>query len=85
MNMRTAIVGVLAVVCGLSAMVLVQAIRRPPSGPVVEKQAVAFAIEDVKPGDTIQEAMLELREIPKAEVPEDAILRLADAVDRARR
>ncbi len=83
MNVRTMIVGVLAVVCGLSAMVLVQAIRKPPSGPVIEKVPVVFAAADIKPGETIQEAMLEVREIPKTEVPEDAILKVADAVDRA--
>jgi pilus assembly protein CpaB len=83
MNVRTMVVGVLAVVCGLSAMVLVQAIRKPPTGPVIEKVSVVFAAADVKPGETIQEAMIESREIPKAEVPEDAILKLSDAIDRA--
>ncbi len=83
MNPRTLIVGILAVVCGLSAMVLVQALRRPPSGPKVEKVSVVFAADDIKPGEAILESMLELREIPKAEAPEDAILKLADAVDRA--
>lgn len=83
MNVRTLIVGVLAVVCGLSAMVLVQMLRRPPSGPNIEKVAVVFAADDIKPGEAILESMLELREIPKTEVPEDAILKLTDAVDRA--
>jgi pilus assembly protein CpaB len=83
MNARTMIVGVLAVVCGLSAMFLVQAMRKPPSGPTIEKVSVVFAAADLKPGETIQEAMLESREIPKTEVPEDAILKMADAIDRA--
>ena len=83
MNVRTAIVGTLAVVCGLSAMVLVQALRKPPSGPVVEKVGVVFAAADLKPGETIQDGMIEVREVPKAEVPEDAILKLSDAIDRA--
>ena len=77
------IVGVLAVVCGLSAMVLVQALRKPPTGPVIEKVSVVFASADLKPGETIQESMIEIREIPKAEAPEDAILKMADAIDRA--
>ncbi len=83
MNVRTMIVGVLAVVCGLSAMVLVRAMRRPPDGPVVEKVSVVFAAADIKPGETVQEAMLEAREIPKAEAPEDALHKPADAIDRA--
>jgi len=83
MNARTLVVGVLAVVCGLSAVVLVQAMRKPPSGPVIEKVAVVFAAADVQPGETIQEAMLESREIPKTEVPDDAILKISDAIDRA--
>jgi pilus assembly protein CpaB len=83
MNARSLVVGVLAVVCGLSAMVLVQALRKPPSGPVIEKVSVVFAAADVKPGETMQEAMLETREIPKAEAPEDAILKIADAIERA--
>jgi pilus assembly protein CpaB len=83
MNVRTMIVGVLAVVCGLSAMVLVQTIRRPPSGPVIEKVSVVFAAADIKPGEMIQDAMLEAREMPKSEVPEDAIHKPAEAIDRA--
>ena len=83
MNVRTMVVGALAVVCGLSAVVLVQALRRPPSGPVIERVGVVFAAADVKPGETIQEAMIEVRDIPKSEVPEDAILKAADVIDRA--
>jgi pilus assembly protein CpaB len=83
MNARTLVVGVLAVVCGLSAMFLVQAMRKPPSGPVIEKVSVVFVAAEVKPGETIQEAMLEAREVPKSEVPEDAVLKIADAIDRA--
>jgi pilus assembly protein CpaB len=83
MNVRTMVVGVLAVVCGLSAMFLVQAMRKPPTGPVIEKVSVVFAAAEIKPGETVQGAMLELREIPKTEVPEDAILKLSDAIDRA--
>lgn len=83
MNARTMIVGALAVVSGLSAMVLVQAMRKPPSGPVVEKVPVVFAASDIKPGESILESMLELREIPKTEAPEDAIVKIADAIDRA--
>lgn len=83
MNVRSVIVGGLAVVCGISAMVLVQALRKPPSGPVIEKAGVVFASAELKPGETIQDGMIEIREVPKAEIPEDAILKLSDAIDRA--
>ena len=82
MNPRTMIVGVLAVVCGLSAMVLVQALRKP-GGPVIEKVSVVFAASEIKPGEAIEEAMLEAREIPKSDAPDDAIHKIADAVGRA--
>lgn len=84
MNPRMAIVGVLAIVCGLSAMFLVQAIRRPGAA-AVEKVSVVFAAADLKPGETITADMLTTREIPKAEVPEDAMLKITDVVDRAAR
>lgn len=83
MNVRTMIVGALALVCGLSAMVLVQVLRRPSTAPVVEKTPVVYVIADVKPGDTIEEAMLEVRQVPKGEAPDDAITRPADAAGRA--
>ena len=69
MNARTLIVVTLAVVCGLSAMMLVQALRKPPSGPVIEKTGVVFAATDLKPGETILESMVELREVPRPRFP----------------
>ena len=53
MNVRTMGVGVLAVVCGISAMVLVQALRKPASGPKIETVPVLFMAADVKPGETL--------------------------------
>ena len=83
MNVRTIVVVTLAVVCGLSAMVLVQAIRRPPPTPPIETVPVIFIATEVKPGETIQASMLEIRDIPKTEVPEDAIHKMPDALERA--
>jgi pilus assembly protein CpaB len=82
-NVRTMIVGALAVVCGLSAMFLVQALRKPANGPVVERAQVVFSAADIKPGEMVQEAMIELRDIPKSEIPEDAILKASDVIERA--
>jgi pilus assembly protein CpaB len=84
MNVRTLIVGTLAIVSGLSAMFLVQALRRPNSGgPIIERSQVIFATADVKPGELIQEGMIEIRDVPKTDIPEDAIVKGADAIDRA--
>lgn len=82
MNPRMLIVGVLAVVCGLSAVFLVQAIRRPAPA-AVEKTGVVFMAADVRPGETLAESMLEVREVPVGEVPEDAIRKPADALERS--
>jgi pilus assembly protein CpaB len=83
MNVRTLIVGTLAIVSGLSAMILVQALNKGGKAPVVEKVQVVFATADVKPGEVIQEGMIEIRDIPKSDVPEDAILKGVDAIERA--
>jgi pilus assembly protein CpaB len=83
MNPRTLIVVALAGVCGLSAMFLVHALRKPQGGPVVEKTGVVFAAADIKPGETIVEAMLEVKQVPVGDIPEDAIRKVADALDRA--
>ena len=85
MNPRTLIVVVLAGVCGLSAMVLVQALRKPAGAPVVPTTPVVFAVDDLKPGETISAAMIELKPMPVDQVPEDAIRKLEDALDRASR
>lgn len=82
MNARTLIVGSLAIVSGISAMILVQALNKP-GGRVIERAQVVFSTADVKPGEVIQETMIEIREIPKTDIPEDAILKGADAIDRA--
>jgi pilus assembly protein CpaB len=83
MNVRTMGVGILAVVCGISAMVLVQALRKPASGPVIDRVPVLFAASDVKPGETLLESMIEVREIPKTEAPEDALHQPSEAMERA--
>jgi pilus assembly protein CpaB len=85
MNPRTMIVVVLAGVCGLSAMVLVQALRKPAGGPVVPTTPAVYAVEDLKAGETISAAMIEVRHVPIDQVPEDAIRKVEDALDRAAR
>ena len=82
MNARSLIVIVLALVCGISAVFLVKALRKPEVAQVIERTGVVFVVADVMAGETIVEKMLELREFPTGQVPEGAIRKIADAVDR---
>ncbi len=82
MKPRMLIVGVLALVCGLSAVVLVNSLRQP-GGQAIERAEVVYAAADVKPGETVAEAMLEIRKVPVEEIPEDAIRKFSEAVERA--
>ena len=85
MNARSLLVIVLALVCGLSAVFLVNALRRPVTAPTVERTGVVFATADVQTGEMITEAGVEVRQVPVADVPEDAIRQVSDAIDRAAR
>lgn len=83
MNVRGLLVIGLALVCGLSAVFLVKALRNPIATPVIERTGVVYAIENVKTGEMVSEASVEIRQIPTADVPEDAIRKTSDAIDRA--
>ena len=83
MSARGLIVIVLALVCGLSAVFLVKALRNPVAAPVIERTGVVFAAADVKTGEMVSESGLEVRQIPSADVPDDAIRKISDAIDRA--
>ena len=83
MNPRSLIVIVLALVCGLSAVFLVNALRQPTAAPTVERTGVVFATADVQTGEMVTEAGVEVRQVPAADVPEDAIRKVSEAIDRA--
>ena len=85
MNIRALIVVPLALVCGLSAVFLVKAMRKPVSASTIDRTPVVFAVEDVKTGEMVSEKSVEIRQIPTEDVPEDAIRKTADAIDRAAR
>ena len=85
MNIRVLIVIPLALVCGLSAVFLVRALRNPVAAPVVERTPVVFAVEEVKIGEMFSEKGVEIRQLPVEDVPEDAIRKVTDVVDRAAR
>ena len=79
MNIRALIVVPLALVCGLSAVFLVKALRNPVAAPVINRTPVVYAIEDVKTGEMITEKGVEIRQVPTEDVPEDAIRTIAEA------
>lgn len=83
MNIRALIVVPLALVCGLSAVFLVKALRKPLTAPVVDRTPVVFAIEDVRTGEMVSEKGIEIRQMPTDDVPDDAIRKVTDAIDRA--
>ncbi len=82
MNPRTLIVGALALACGLSVLFLFQTMQKPGAA-AVPKAEVVFAAADIRPGETVAEAMVEIRQVAADSVPEGAILKVADAVGRA--
>ena len=83
MNIRVMLVAFLALASGISAMALVHVLKSPQAGPVIEKVGVVYAASDIKPGEGITASMLEIRQVPKADAPADAVSEIADVVDRA--
>ncbi len=82
MSGRTAIVVVLAIICGLSAAVGIQLVMKRPTA-AVKTQPVLFAAADLQRGETIDEKMIEIRKIPLGQVPPGALSKLEDVVGRA--
>ena len=72
---------VLAVISGLSALVLVQVMRQPSVVAVIARTSIVYAAADIKAGDTITPAMLESRKVPKEGIPDDAILDSSKALN----
>ena len=83
MKARSLIVIVLALVCGLSAVFLVNALRKPVNAPGVERTGVVFALVDIQTGEMVTEASVEVRQVPVEDLPDDAIRLVGDAIDRA--
>jgi pilus assembly protein CpaB len=85
MKPQTLIMLVVALGCGLAAMVMTQ---RFLTVPVQEKPAgamVLVAAIEIKPGEKINEQIVKLVEWPKEVVPTNAISKLEDAVGRSAR
>lgn len=88
MSARTLIVVVLALVCGLCAALGIQGMRRSPSVAAapppepVETESVVFAKEEIKRGDKLLAASIELKKLPKSFIPVGALTKESDAVER---
>jgi pilus assembly protein CpaB len=82
--MRTAIIGLLALVCGVSAMFVANSLvnNRTPEAPKVETTSVVVANFDVPRGETLRDEHLKIREFPKEFAPSGALTSIADAVGR---
>lgn len=83
MSIRTILLVLLAAVSGLSAAVGVKRFREQPAGPTVETVSILVAAEPLQRGAQVSSASVKVRDYPKELVPEGAITRLDDAVNRA--
>lgn len=83
MRPQTLIVLGLALLCGLAAAVGVLTTLRkpPPAAPVVETVPAVVALADIRPGETIDKAMVEVRQEPKDKFP-GAFAKAEDAFSR---
>lgn len=84
MSPRTFAVGILALVCGVTASIGVNYLRQAPAA-VVEKPdvtVVPVAAIDIKRGQTVTEDMMIGREWPKELIPPGSILLKADIVGK---
>ncbi len=82
MSPRTFIVGILALVCGVSASVGVNRLRQAPDSQKPDVVVVPVAAVAIKRGEEVSESMLVGREWPKALVPPGAILKKAEIVGK---
>jgi pilus assembly protein CpaB len=83
MSLRTIIVSALALMCGISAAVGVNAFRSPSeAAPERETVDVVVTAIDIPRGTTITEDYVFVRQWPKDQLPEGAIASIEKAVDR---
>jgi pilus assembly protein CpaB len=82
MSMRTVLVVILALVCGITAAIGVGAVMRPVQAATVETVPVVVAVADVGPYMTLTPLQIKVKELPKDSVPEGAITSIEDALER---
>lgn len=84
MSIRTVLVALMALACGVSAAVAVGQIRQKDVAKAVAAETVEIALAtiDIPRGTTITPDMIAMRPWPKQHVPPSAITSLEAAVDR---
>lgn len=83
MSLRTTVVALLALICGISASIGVSNLRQSPEPDnKPDVTVVPVAAFDIKRGTLITEEMLVGREWPKAMIPQGAVLLKADIVGK---
>src|SRR6516225_6097175 len=87
MSVRTILVVILALVCGITAAMGISALVRinPPaaSGPAQDTVPVVVAVDDIPPYTTLTADMVKVRDLPKDAVPTGALDKIPDALDRS--
>ncbi len=82
MSGRTLLVVGLALACGLAAAVGIQAMNSSSGAPKVETRPVVFATADLRRGEALKDASLEVRPVPLDQVPAGAVEKLTETTDR---
>lgn len=84
MSLRTFLVIVLALACGISAAIGIQQFRTPGETKVVKEETVnvVVAAVNMQRGTRITEAMIYTRPWPKSELPPEAVAKPEDAIGR---
>ena len=83
MSTRSLVVLVLAVVCGLSAAVVLGRLHGTATAGPVETRSVVLALADIPRGEMIKAEMMTVAEWPKTLIPANALTSVEEAVDRA--
>ena len=83
MSMRTVLVLILAIICGVAVAVGASQLRGRTTRIKVAKSSVLVAALDIPRGETVTSEMLENIDWPKELIPKTALSELDQAVDRA--
>jgi pilus assembly protein CpaB len=82
MSLRTVLVVAMALVSGVSAVVGINTLRNQGSGEPGDKVPVVVALAEVPRGRILTSDLVRTRDYPKDLVPEGAITRAEEAIDR---
>jgi pilus assembly protein CpaB len=82
MSLRTVLIVVLALVCGVSAVLFMNSLRPQAAAATVDMVPVVVAAADVTRGHTLTSDHLKVVEWPKERVPAGVLSKTEDACDR---